>query len=110
MAQTGNCHMYSSSSVMTMTTGPDGKPQVYQATSSSTGVPGGVRETRRTMSDSMTGRRQMAIGHHIGERSHIIEREHSKDNMEERQEFINLEEGEREREREREREKRVCVF
>uniref|UniRef100_A0A0P4VTP1 Myeloid leukemia factor n=1 Tax=Scylla olivacea TaxID=85551 RepID=A0A0P4VTP1_SCYOL len=94
MAQGGNCHMYSSSSVMTMTTGPDGKPQVYQATSSTTGVPGGVRETRRTISDSRTGTRKMAIGHHIGDRSHIIEREQSKNNMEERQEFINLDEEE----------------
>lgn len=92
MAQGGNCHMYSSSSVMTMTTGPDGKPQVYQATSSTTGVPGGVRETRRTISDSRTGTRKMAIGHHIGERSHIIERESTTGNLEERQEFINLEE------------------
>ncbi|XP_071536473.1 myeloid leukemia factor-like isoform X3 [Panulirus ornatus] len=94
MAQQGNCHMFSSSSVMTMTTGPDGRPQVYQATSSSRGVPGGVRETRRTISDSRTGTRKMAIGHHIGERSHIIEREHAGRNMEERQEFINLEEEE----------------
>lgn len=86
--------MFSSSSVMTMTTGPDGRPQVYQATSSSRGVPGGVRETRRTISDSRTGTRKMAIGHHIGERSHIIEREHAGRNMEERQEFINLEEEE----------------
>ncbi|XP_050706149.1 myeloid leukemia factor 2-like isoform X2 [Eriocheir sinensis] len=95
MAQTGNCHMYSSSSVMTMTTGPDGRPQVYQATSSTTGVPGGVKETRRTISDSRTGTRKMAIGHHIGERSHIIERESNRGNdVEERQEFINLDEEE----------------
>ncbi|XP_045620224.2 myeloid leukemia factor 2 isoform X1 [Procambarus clarkii] len=94
MAQQGSCHMYSSSSVMTMTTGPDGRPQVYQATSSTRGVPGGVRETRRTINDSRTGTRKMAIGHHIGDRSHIIEREHTSRNMEERQEFINLDEEE----------------
>lgn len=36
----------------------------------------------------------MAIGHHIGERSHIIERESNRGNdVEERQEFINLDEG-----------------
>lgn len=40
----------------------------------------------------------MAIGHHIGERAHIIEREqnyHSGD-QEERQDFINLDEDEAE--------------
>lgn len=96
MNQQANCQMYSSSSVMTMVTGPDGRPQVYQATSSSRGVPGGVRETRRTMNDSRTGTRKMAIGHHIGERSHIIEREHQQTagSSEERQEFINLDETE----------------
>lgn len=29
MTNDPNCHSFSSSSVMTMTTGPDGKPQVY---------------------------------------------------------------------------------
>lgn len=39
----------------------------------------------------------MAIGHHIGERSHIIEREQSGGgDLEEKQEFINLEEEEAE--------------
>lgn len=94
MAQQGNCHTFSSSSVMTMTTGPDGRPTVYQASSSSRGAPGGVRETRRTVHDGRSGTRKMAIGHHIGERSHIIEREQQAGNMEERQEFVNLEEEE----------------
>ncbi|KAK3883597.1 hypothetical protein Pcinc_012100 [Petrolisthes cinctipes] len=94
MNQPDNCHMFSSSSVMTMVTGPDGRPQVYQASSSTRGVPGGVNETRRSVSDSRTGTRKMAIGHHIGERSHIIEREQQHGSTEERQEFINLEENE----------------
>ncbi|KAK7071742.1 hypothetical protein SK128_010013, partial [Halocaridina rubra] len=97
MAQQGNCHTFSSSSVMTMTTGPDGRPTVYQASSSSRGVPGGVRETRRTMHDGRTGTRKMAIGHHIGEQSHIIEREHLDGSLEERQEFVNLDEDDAQR-------------
>jgi len=47
------------------------------------------------MSDSHSGVKKIAIGHHIGERAHVLEREqnlHSGD-REERQEFINLEEG-----------------
>lgn len=52
-----------------------------------------MKETRRTESDSRTGTRKMAIGHHIGERSHIIEREQQHGSTEERQEFINLDES-----------------
>jgi len=89
-----NCHMYSSSSVMSMTTGPDGKPQVYQATSTSRGHPGGIREVRRTEADSRNNSRKMAIGHHIGERGHIIERESRNGEMEEKQEFLNIDEEE----------------
>jgi hypothetical protein len=40
--------------------------------------------------------KKIAIGHHIGERAHVLEREqnlHSGE-REERQEFINLDEGE----------------
>uniref|UniRef100_A0A1B0A203 Myeloid leukemia factor n=1 Tax=Glossina pallidipes TaxID=7398 RepID=A0A1B0A203_GLOPL len=85
---------YCSSSVITMSSGPDGRPQIYQATSSTKTGPGGIRETRRTVQDSMNGVKKMAIGHHIGERAHIIEKEQDlrSGQLEERQEFINLEE------------------
>ncbi|XP_037941214.1 myeloid leukemia factor-like isoform X2 [Teleopsis dalmanni] len=89
---------YCSSSVVTMSSGPDGRPQVYQATTSTKTGPGGVRETRKTIQDSTKGIKKMAIGHHIGERSHIIEKEQDLNSgqLEERQEFINLEEEEAE--------------
>lgn len=93
-----DCHSFSSSTMMTMTSGPDGRPQVYQASSSTRTAPGGVKETKKTMSDSRSGVKKIAIGHHIGERAHVLEREqnlHSGD-REERQEFINLEEEEAE--------------
>ncbi|XP_052861798.1 myeloid leukemia factor [Anopheles cruzii] len=88
---------YSSSSVISMTSGPGG-PQVYQATSSTRTGPGGIKETRKTVQDSRTGTKKMAIGHHIGERAHIIEREHnmSTGTQEERQDFINLDDEEAE--------------
>ncbi|XP_072944936.1 myeloid leukemia factor [Epargyreus clarus] len=88
---------YSSSTVV-MSSGPNGKPQVYSSTSSTKIGPNGVKETRKTLQDSRTGTKKMSIGHHIGERAHLIEREqnvYSGDN-EERQEFINLEEEEAE--------------
>ncbi|XP_014216829.1 myeloid leukemia factor [Copidosoma floridanum] len=91
-----NCHSFTSSSMMTMTTGPDGRPQVYQESMSSRTGPGGVKETKKSVSDSRTGTRKLAIGHHIGERAHIIEREKNEytGDQEEHQDFINLDEEE----------------
>ncbi|XP_053683941.1 myeloid leukemia factor [Sabethes cyaneus] len=88
---------YCTSSVFSMTSGPDG-PQVYQATSSTRTGPGGVKETRKTVQDSRSGTKKMAIGHHIGERAHIIEREQNvhTGSQEERQDFINLDDEEAE--------------
>ncbi|XP_044738576.1 myeloid leukemia factor isoform X2 [Chrysoperla carnea] len=94
----GNCHSYSSSSVVRMTSGPDGKPQVYRASASTRTGPGGIRETQRSVQDSRTGTKKLAIGHHIGERAHVIEREQNLNtgDQEEREEFINLDEEEAE--------------
>ncbi|KAF2346794.1 Myeloid leukemia factor [Trinorchestia longiramus] len=109
-----NTQMYSSSSVMTMTMGPDGKPQVkvanktdgarnhtrfaggrgqvYQESSTTRGGPGGVRETQRSVVDSSSGTRKLAIGHHIGERARIVERERNPEGEEEKEELLNLDE------------------
>ncbi|XP_037806924.1 myeloid leukemia factor isoform X2 [Lucilia sericata] len=89
---------FCSSSVITMSSGPDGRPQIYQATSSTKTGPGGIRETRRTVQDSVNGVKKMAIGHHIGDRAHIIEKEQDlrSGQLEEHQEFINLDEDEAE--------------
>lgn len=87
---------FSSSRVITMTQGPDGRPQVYQASSSTKTGPGGIRQTQKTVEDSRTGVKKMAIGHHIGNRAHVVEREKNvhTGEEEERQDFINLEEEE----------------
>ncbi|XP_055693103.1 myeloid leukemia factor isoform X2 [Lutzomyia longipalpis] len=89
---------YSSSSYVSMTSGPDGRPHVYQASSSTKTGPGGLRETQKTVQDSRTGIKKMAIGHHIGDRAHVIEREQNAHagTQEERQDFINLDEDEAE--------------
>ncbi|KAL0101578.1 hypothetical protein PUN28_019014 [Cardiocondyla obscurior] len=97
MGGNGNCHSFMSQSVMTMSSGPDGRPQVYQETTSTRMAPGGIKETKKTVSDSRTGTKKMAIGHHIGDRAHILERERNyHGDEEERQEFINLDEEEAE--------------
>lgn len=96
MANDPNCHMYSSSSVVSYSVGEDGQPKVYQASSSTRTAPGGVKETRQTMSDSMSGVQRMAIGHHLGERAHIVEKTQNRmtGQQEEAEEFINLEDNE----------------
>lgn len=98
MQGNGNCHSFASTSVMTMTNGPDGRPQVYQESTSTRVAPGGVKETKKTVCDSRTGTKQMAIGHHIGDRAHILERKQDlrSGEEEENQEYINLEEEEAE--------------
>lgn len=55
-----------------------------------------IRETRQSMRDSESGLERLAIGHHIGERAHIMERSRNRrtGDREERQDFINLDESE----------------
>ena len=55
-----------------------------------------VEETRRSLYDSESGVKKMAVGHSLGERSHTIERSHNLLSGErvERQDFVNLHEGE----------------
>lgn len=89
---------YSSSSVYSVMSGSDGRPQVYQETSSVRNGPGGFKETRRTVQDSSSGKKKMAIGHHIGEKAHVIEKEQNvhTGEREEREDFINLDESDTE--------------
>ncbi|XP_077294386.1 myeloid leukemia factor-like isoform X2 [Arctopsyche grandis] len=85
-----------SSSTIVMSNGPDGRPQVFSSTSSTKVGPNGVKETRQTVEDSRTGTKKMTIGHHIDDRAHVIEREQNvqSGDLEERQEFINIDEEE----------------
>ena len=57
-----------------------------------------IRETRQSMRDSESGLERLAIGHHIGDRGHIMERSRNRrtGDREERQDFINLDESESE--------------
>eukprot|EP00105_Crassostrea_gigas_P011181 XP_011426737.1 PREDICTED: myeloid leukemia factor 2-like [Crassostrea gigas] len=94
-----NAQMFSQSSVYSYTnTGGEGsRPRVYQATSSVRQGPGGVKETRKSERDSERGTEKMAIGHHIRDRAHVVERTRRRGgDIEENQELINLDEGEKE--------------
>ena len=54
-----------------------------------------MRETRRAVRDSSRGIEKMAIGHHIQDRAHVIERKRDArtGEQEENQELINLDDG-----------------
>jgi hypothetical protein len=97
----GNMHspnsaFYSSSSVTSISAGPDGRPHVYQASSSTRAAPGGIRETRKTLADSRTGTKRMEVGRHLGDRGLVREKEENiyTGQREENEEYINLDEDE----------------
>jgi len=85
-----------SSSVVTMTSDGRGQPLVYEETSSSTIAPGGVRETKRTVRDSWTGRQEMQVGHHIQDKAHLVKKSRNAytGQLEEEEDFVNVEEDE----------------
>ncbi|XP_025080784.1 myeloid leukemia factor 1-like [Pomacea canaliculata] len=93
--KTPNGHVYTQSSFMSYSN-VDGTPKVYQASSSTTQAPGGIKETRKVVRDSESGVEKMAVGHHIGERGHVVERRRNRrtGDHEENQEYINLDEEE----------------
>lgn len=68
---------------------------MYKASTSTRTGPGGIKETKKSVCDSRTGVKKLAIGHHIGDRAHIVERQQNvySGEREENQEYINLEEG-----------------
>jgi len=83
-----NSHVYSHSTTITF----DGnrQPRIYEE---SLRKAGDVKETRRTMRNGENGDR-MEIGHHMGDRSHVIEKKRDKDGrVREQQKFVNLDEG-----------------
>ncbi|XP_076320637.1 myeloid leukemia factor 1-like [Tachypleus tridentatus] len=96
LTQNPNSHCYSSSSVMTYTTDETGRPQLYQASSSTRTAPGGVKETRKTLQDSRSGMQKISIGHHLGERGHVLEhvKNRATGEEEENEELLNLDEEE----------------
>ncbi|GIY31818.1 myeloid leukemia factor 1 [Caerostris darwini] len=93
-----NCTAYSSTSMMTIGTDGSGRPQVYQESSTTRVAPGGVKETRHSVRDSSSGLQKMAIGHHLNERGHVIEKKKNRytGEEEENEELINLEDDDAE--------------
>jgi len=96
MSMAPSSSYYCSSSVMSMSTDMNGRPQIYESSHSTMAGPGGVKETRSSMRDSRTGLQKMSIGHHIEERGHVMERSRNAYTGEEEHnnEYINIEEEE----------------
>jgi myeloid leukemia factor 1 len=85
-------HMFTHSSVYSYTNDGQGPPKVFQAASEERRAPGGIRESKKAVRDSQSGMQKMAVGHHIQDRGHVIERSqnmHTGD-REERQNFIGM--------------------
>ncbi|KAG7478804.1 hypothetical protein JOB18_009058 [Solea senegalensis] len=93
-----NSHSFSSSSLMTYSKFGDEPPKVFQATSTTRRAPGGIKETRQALKDSESGLEKMAIGHHIQDRGHVVEKKYNKKtgDKEFNQDFQNLDESEAE--------------
>ncbi|XP_056905427.1 myeloid leukemia factor 1 isoform X2 [Takifugu flavidus] len=91
-----NTHSFSSSSIMTYSKVGNEPPKVFQASSSTRCAPGGIKETRRAVKDSESGVEKMAIGHHIHERGHVVEKKYNKKtgDKELNQNFQNMDESE----------------
>ncbi len=84
-----NAQVFSSSTVMSYSNNGNGAPKIYQASTQTKQLPGGIRETRKAVKDSEKGVEKVAISHHIGEKSHVIERQRMRDGQME--ELVNLE-------------------
>ncbi len=92
-ASNPNAQVYSSSTVTSYSHNGNGAPKVYHASSETKQI-GGVKETRKAVRDSEKGIDKMAIGHHIGDKAHIIERQRKRDGeLEEVINFENLDES-----------------
>ncbi|NXM70321.1 MLF1 factor, partial [Serilophus lunatus] len=89
-------HTFSSSSLLTYSRVGDEAPKVFQASSQTRTAPGGIKETRKAVKDSESGLEKMAIGHHIQDRAHVIQKSKNFKTGDEEmnQEFINLDESE----------------
>ena len=70
----GSMQSFTSTTVMSYS-GTDGRPKVYQETTSRNRGPGGMEETRQAIRDTERGINKVQIGHRIGDRKHVIERE-----------------------------------
>jgi len=86
-----NAHVYTHSTVINYD-GTGEQPRVYQKTSEVRKA-GRAKETRETIRDSATGEERMKIGHHLDDKSHVIEKKRVRGgHIEEHQQFVGIDE------------------
>ncbi|XP_006816550.1 uncharacterized protein LOC102805010 [Saccoglossus kowalevskii] len=87
-----NARTFRQSSVTQYSKCFDKEPQLYQAISSTKTAPGGLKETKKALRDSALGLEKVAVGHHIDDRGHIVERARYRNTREEREHhnYVNL--------------------
>ncbi|KAM9316033.1 myeloid leukemia factor 1 isoform 1-T1 [Gastrophryne carolinensis] len=96
LADSPNAHSFKSSSIMTYSKTGDEPAKVFQASSQTRQAPGGIKETKKAVRDSESGMEQLAVGHHIKDRAHIVKqlKNHKTGDREVNQEFLNMDETE----------------
>ena len=99
-SQTSNgpgTHSFSSSKVISYSNAGNGQPTYYEASSETATRPGGIKQTRKSERDSVKGVDRMAVGRHIFDRGHIIERSRNRKTkqVESKEDFLNLEEDDK---------------
>jgi len=88
-----NSVVYSESKVISMTPDASGRMRVYES-SDSVRKHGEVKETRHSVRDPTRGLEEMAIGHHIGQRGHVIEKRRCNGGpIEEQEQFVGLDQS-----------------
>lgn len=90
---------FCSSSVTSYTTDEHGRPQVFQQSQEVKQGPNGVKETKSSLRDSRTGQQELAIGHHLHDKSHVKKKSKNAISGEEEQteDFVNIDESEADR-------------
>lgn len=76
-----------------MAPGADGRMQYYES-NDTVRKAGDVKEVRKSVRDTSKGVEKMTIGHHIGDRAHIIEKKRDKSGqIVEDQKYVGIKEG-----------------
>lgn len=88
---------YKSTSVSTYSKVGDEPAKTFRASSSTRRAPGGIKETRRAVADSVSGLQKMSIGHHIHDRGHVVQEKVNKKTgtTEFKEDFQNMDESDR---------------
>ncbi|ESN90155.1 hypothetical protein HELRODRAFT_104401 [Helobdella robusta] len=66
---------YSSMKVSSYVNDGSGPPKVFEAVQSTKVAPGGLKETKKAMRDTMVGVEKMSLGRHIMDKGHVITRQ-----------------------------------